>query len=158
VFVSAQSPVIFSTSQTAGTAWTTRTLVPGPVWSNFEDFRRNGTASLETMPINSVGTLRTRSGNFRVVHDGDFQWLVGLASEICRLERGMKLVLQAARVALNHPDREHVKLVVESVSMLAGSPELPVRNGHGPLHPIDEQGDPDDNFDIVTAVINRPRL
>src|SRR6266481_7023433 len=105
-------------------------MVPGPYWSSFEQFRTGGLNALESIRIGSVATLRSKSGAFRILRDEDFQRLWGLASEVHRLQTGLKFVIKAAKVALKHPDQEHVELLIQSASMIAQAPELPQREGH----------------------------
>jgi len=135
-------------------------LVPGPTWSSFEQFRRGGGAALEEIPPHGVGTLRGKTGTFRVVRDEDFQRLLGLATDIHRLQNGLKFVIQAARVVAKHPDQEHVQLLIQSASLVAGSPVLPAREGHEAfeLRPEEIADQSSDDFDLETAEIPRPAL
>ena len=105
-------------------------LVPGPTWSSFEYFGRGGGGALEEIPLHGVGTLRGKAGTFRVLREEDFQRLLGLATDIHRLQQGLNVVVQAAKIVAKHPDQEHVQLLIQSASMVAGSPVLPMREGH----------------------------
>ena len=133
-------------------------LVPGPTWTSFEQFRRGGGGALEEIPRHGVGTLRGKTGTFRVIREEDFQRLIGLATDIHRLQKGLSVVIQAAKVVAKHPDREHVQLLIQSASMVAGSPVLPVRDGHETFQlTAKEEADPSsDVFDLEKAEI--PRL
>ncbi len=133
-------------------------LVPGPTWTSFEQFRRGGGGALEEIPPHGVGTLRGKAGTFRVMREADFQRLVGLAADIHRLQKGLSIVIQAANIVAKHPDREHVQLLIQSASMVAGSPLLPVREGHESfqLTPEEEAEQSTDNFELATSKI--PRL
>ena len=133
-------------------------LVPGPTWTSFEQFRRGGSRVLEEIPSHGVGTLRGKSGTFRLIRDEDFQRLLGLATDIHRLQKGLSFVIQAAKVVARHPDQEHVQLLIQSASMVAGSPVLAVRDGHEAfqLTPEEEAEQSSDDFDLETAEI--PRL
>jgi hypothetical protein len=135
-------------------------LVPGPTWSTFEQFRRGGNSVLEEIPPHGVGTLRGKAGTFRIIRDDDFQRLLGLATDIHRLQNGLNFVIQAAKVVAKHPDMEHVQLLIQSASMVAGSPVLPVREGHEAfrLTPEEEVEQSADDFDLATAEIPRPAL
>jgi hypothetical protein len=135
-------------------------LVPGPAWSSFEQFRRGGGSTLEKIPPHGVGTLHGRTGTFRVLREEDFQRLLGLAAEIHRLQKGLNVVIQAAKIMAKHPDREHVELLIQSASMVAGSPVLPVREGHEAfqLTPEEVAEQSADDFDVKTAEIPRPSL
>lgn len=128
-------------------------LVPGPTWNSFEQFRRGGQSVLDEIPVHGVGTLRGKSGTFRVLRDEDFQRLLGLSSDIHRLQNGLNFVIQAARVVARHPDQEHVQLLIQSASMVAGSPVLPVREGHESFElSAEEQATQSaDEFELETA-------
>jgi len=133
-------------------------LIPGPVWTSFEQFRMAGASGLDELPINGVATLRTKAGTFRILRDADFQGLLGLASDVCRLQKGLKLIMQAAKVVVKHPDEEHVRLLIQSASLIAESPELPQRQGHESLYltPSEVAEEANDDFDLETAKIPRP--
>jgi len=135
-------------------------LVPGPTWNSFEQFRRGGQSVLEEIPVHGVGTLRGKSGTFRVLREEDFQRLLGLSTDIHRLQNGLNFVIQAARVVAKHPDQEHVQLLIQSASMVAGSPVLPVREGHDSFElSAEEQATQSaDEFELETAEIPRPTL
>ncbi len=105
-------------------------FVAGPVWTSYEQFRRTGASNLESIPQQGVATLRTKTGTFRILRDDDFQKMLGLASNIHRIQKGLRIVMQAARVAVQHPDQEHLQLLMHSASMIAESPVLPERAGH----------------------------
>lgn len=78
-------------------------LKPGPEWASFEQFRIAGSAGVEAVGGGQIGTLRTKTGVFRVLRDEDFQVLVGLASEVTRLKGGLATMVQAAKVVRDHP-------------------------------------------------------
>jgi hypothetical protein len=71
---------------------------------------------------------------------------------------GSIFVIQAARVVARHPDEEHLQFLIQSASMVAGSPVLPVRNGHGyfELSAEEQAAQSADDFDLETAEIPRP--
>lgn len=135
-------------------------LVPGPIWNSFEQFRRAGSSALEEIPIHGVGTLRGKTGTVRILREEDFQRLLGLATDIHRLQNGLSFIIQAAKVVAKHPDQEHVQLLIRSASMVAGSPVLPVRDGHESfrLTAEEEAAQSSDDFDLNTADIPRPEL
>ena len=137
------------------------TLVPGPSWNSFEQFRKGNNAALEAIPKHGVATLRSKIGTFRVLREEDFQRLFGLASEIHRLKGGLKLIISAARVYSKFRDDEHEALLMEAVSAFAGSPVLPERDGHGEFEITAEEkaAQANDDFDLLqTANIPRPEL
>jgi hypothetical protein len=134
-------------------------LVPGPTWTSFEQFRTGGTTGLDGIPQHGVATLRCKNSEFKVIRDSDFQRLVGLASEVCRLQSGLKFIIQAAKVFHKHPDDDHFKLIIQSASMIASSPELPQRTGHESFQITSQElkDESSDNFDLDSADIPRPR-
>lgn len=137
-----------------------QTLIAGPVWTSFEQFRKAGTGVLEGIPEHGVATLRSKAGTFRILRDSDFQRLVGLASEICRLQQGVKIVVQAAKVFVKNPDQDHCELLIRSASMIAESPGLPQRSGHESALQLTREEmaeESSDNFDLATADIPRPK-
>ena len=70
------------------------------------------------------------------------------------------MVVQAAKIVAKHPDQEHVQLLIQSASMVAGSPVLPMREGHEAfrLTPEEEAELASDDFDLEAAEIPRPSL
>lgn len=152
---------VYSTNQLSsgfGIAAGTHELVAGPLWQSFEEFRIAGNAGLERIPLHGVATLSCKAGSFRILRDVDFQGLVGLAADVARLQRGLKIVVQAARVAVKHPDEDHIKLLIESASLIAECPELPQREGHEALRLTERElaEESSDDFDAKTADIPRP--
>lgn len=133
-------------------------LVPGPVWNSFEKFRTSGSTALDSMRHGGVATLRTKTAAYRIMRDEDFQRLVGYASEACRLQKGIRLVVQAAKIVVKHPEMESFQLLIDSASLIAQSPGLPLKHGHDSLRlsqsEIEEQRH--DEFDLETADIPRP--
>ena len=109
-------------------------LEQGPTWSRFEDFRTQGGKALAQLKEHSVGTLLTRQGQFRLMHDSDFQELLGLAREVSRLKDGLTLVLLAAQTVQKHPqDESALQTLSQAVLMLGNLPVLPTRQGHEPF-------------------------
>jgi len=96
-------------------------LVPGPTWSSFEQFRKGGNASLEDIPEHGVGTLVGRGVTYRILREADFQNLTGLAADVHRLQQGLNMIIQAAKVVAKHPDQEHVQLLICRLSCFANS-------------------------------------
>lgn len=140
--------------------FTALTLVSGPVWSSFEQFRKGGSAALEEIPEHGVATLVGRGATYRVVRDADFQYLVGLAADIHRLQQGLNVVIQAAQIVAKHPDQEHVQLLLHSAALFAGSPVLPTRDGHDAFNLTSEEveAQASDDFDLNSVSIPRPRF
>lgn len=135
-------------------------LVPGPVWRSFEQFRKGGTTALEEIPEHGVATLLGKGATYRILHEADFQHLVGLAADIRRLQQGLNVVIKAAQIVAKHPDQEHVQLLLHSAALFAGSPVLPTREGHDAfeLTTEDLESQTSDDFDLNSAEIPRPRF
>ncbi len=98
-------------------------LRPGPTWNSFEDFRRHGNGALESIQERDAATLNTKAGTFRILREPDFQYLIGLAAEVSRMQLGMKFVYQAAKITQMHPDKESIELLIQSFSLIRPSPE-----------------------------------
>lgn len=132
-----------------------QTLTVGPTWNSFEQFRKAGPAALAGISEHGVGVLRTKAGTFRILREADFQRLIGMASEVSRLQQGVKIVQNAAKVLIKHPDTEHLELLIRTASMIAESTQLGQGTGHEPLS-ISEQQSGDDDFDFSKEDVPRP--
>jgi hypothetical protein len=139
-------------------------LTQGPHWGSFEKFRVQGQDALKTITPGAVGTLVTKSGSFRVLRDEDFQRLYGLARDVDRIRRGMRVILTAARTVQQHPDSpSSVETLIEAALLLGDSPVLPTRESFEPLLP-EETGtqrgsaaaDDEDEVEIDPAAVRRP--
>jgi hypothetical protein len=139
----------------------TLSLVPGASWNSFEKFRTSGSAGLTSLPRHSVSKLSAGNRRFCVIDEDDFQVLLGLASEVDRSRKGLNVVVEAIQIAVKHPDKEHMQHVLSSLSMVAQTPLLPVRQGHAPFgdKPEDKASDSaegvEEDFDIATFVPER---
>lgn len=121
-------PIFSSTTEVS--RWSPA-FVPGPEWPSFEKFRLSGGTALDAITSGAVGTLQVKSNKFRILRDDDFQRLLGLASEVYRLKRGVTIVVQATKVVAKHPeDQDAIQLLFQSASMLSESNILPEREGH----------------------------
>ncbi|MBD2577680.1 hypothetical protein [Oscillatoria sp. FACHB-1406] len=119
-------------------------LQPGACWNSFEQFRTSGAKALASINEGKVGTLQTKTGQYRILEERDFQRLVGLARDVERLRGGLNCVYQAVRVVQKHPDRESIDLLLANVSLLGKLPELPIRESFEALEPENLETDPDD--------------
>jgi hypothetical protein len=135
-------------------------LVPGPVWVSFEQFRKGGSTSLEEIPEHGVGTLVGKGVTYRILREADFQNLLGVAADVHRLQQGLKIIIQAAKVVAKHPDDEHVQLLLHSAALFAGFPILPTREGHDAFELTQEEveAQASDDFNLENAKIPRPRF
>jgi hypothetical protein len=137
----------------------TDSLVQGPTWNSFEGFREHGLRQLKSIPKRSVATLHCKSGSFRILREDDFQWLVGIASEVARVRNGFNVALSAARVAIQHPDEQHLNLFIDIANTAFQSPLLPYKEGHQGFQLSSEElaAESADDFDPQTANIPRPK-
>ncbi len=132
-------------------------MKPGPYWSSFEKFRTEGAKSLESIKGGTVAVLVTKTGQYRILEEDDFQKILGLARDVARLRSGLKLVLQSARIVQKHPhDSDSIELLVNAVTMLGSLPDLPTRDHFEPLLPESANEDTDDEVELDPSKIERP--
>jgi hypothetical protein len=136
----------------------TISLTPSTSWNSFEQFRTSGANTLATIAPGTVGTLQTKTGQYRILNEADFQQLVGLATDVERLQQGLSVVMRAVRVVENHPeDADTLALLVETVSMLGSiSTVLPTRASFPPLAPEDLSAESDDEVILAPELLDRP--
>jgi len=132
-------------------------LEPEKTWLSFEQFRKEGSKALESVQDGSVGTLISKTGQYRIMTEKDFQKLYGLARDVERLRGGLRLVTFAVRAVQKHPDLETIETLVEAIAQLGELPALPTRNTFEPLEPeeLDEQDELDDIL-LTKEEIQRP--
>lgn len=128
----------------------------GRTWSSFEQLRTEGASSLEPLKNGTVATLHTKTGQYRILEEHDFQKLLGLATDVARLRKGLRMVMQAVRVVQKHRDDDSLNLLVEAVTMVGSLPELPTREGFEALLPEDMDIEPDDEVELDPERIERP--
>jgi hypothetical protein len=126
-----------------------RQLVPGPRWPSFEQLRKSGEASLDEIPEHGVATLVAGRGTYKILREADFQELYGLTAELGRMQRGINIVMQAARAYAKNSDAEHASLLISSIMMIANSPVLPTRECRETVAPdsVEAAIDEADDFD-----------
>jgi hypothetical protein len=132
------------------------TLKPGTHWSSFEQFRTEGAKALSPIQGGVVATLSTKTGQYRIIEEQDFQKLLGVARDVERLRGGLRLVMQAVRVVQKHPDTESLNLLLEAVTVMGGVPDLPIREHFEDLLPETSGIDPDDDVELNPKNIERP--
>lgn len=117
-------------------------LTPGPVWGSWEQFRIAGSRGLsESLPLGSVGRLRTKHGEFACLRWSDFDRIYGLSRDVHRLSQGVMLMHQAAEVVLRSEDLD---LGVKMIRDLTLQYQLPAV-GQTPLPELNV--DPEDEGD-----------
>jgi hypothetical protein len=131
-------------------------LKPDIHWSSFEKFRTEGAKALEPIREGRVATLSTKTGQYRILEEQDFQKLLGLARDVERLRGGLRLVIQAVRVAQKHPDAESLSMLADAVTIMGSLPELPVRNSFADLIPESPDTERDDDVDLDPDSLVRP--
>lgn len=154
--LSPNSRSIYHASSSTNLGWSFA-LSPGPYWHSFEQLRTSGNGALDSIQSGCVGTLSARGGLFRILRDGDFQRMVGLAAEVHRIKAGVTFIVNAARVVQMHRDEESIRLLVQSVSLLGESPVLPEHAGHDRFEITPEEAANNaEDFDVTS--IPRPVL
>lgn len=132
-------------------------LQNGPNWPSFEKFRTEGVKALESVKCGTVATLNTKTGQYRILEEKDFQHLLGLARDVDRLRGGIRVISRSVRVVQKHRDVESIDLLIEAIAMLGSLPELPTRNSFEPLMPEgDIDVDEDDEVNLDPTTIKRP--
>jgi hypothetical protein len=136
-------------------------LVQGPFWPSFEQFRLQGNAGLQELAPGSVGTLLTKQGQFRIMAEEDFQRLQGLAADVRRLSGGLRVVFAAARALQRNRDEASLETLSEAVMMLGDLPALPTRDRFEPLKPegldLEEESGDLDLDNVARPVLNEAK-
>ncbi len=104
-------------------------------WKSFEKFSTEGEKALSTIKNGAIVTLTTKTGQYRIIEERDFQQLYGLARDVDRLRGGLR---------------------AEAVAMLGELPELPIRDSFEPLMPENIDFDEDDDVMLDPDGIERP--
>jgi hypothetical protein len=128
----------------------------GQTWKSFEQFRLEGAKTLSSVKDRVIATLHTKSGQYRIIEEHDFQTLYGLARDVDRLRGGLRVVVLAVRAAQKHPDEENLNLLAEAVAMLGNLPELPVRDTFDALEPETSDQNEEDEVILDRDRIPRP--
>jgi hypothetical protein len=127
-------------------------------WNSFEQFRTAGASALGNITDGTVGVLQTKTGQYRILSETDFQQLVGVATEVERLQQGLNVMIRAVRVVENHPqDADTLALLVETVAMLGNiSNTLPTRSSFPPLTPENIATESEDEVILSPEALTRP--
>lgn len=131
-------------------------LNSGPTWNSFDQFRKGGVQTLAPLSSGVVGTLRTGNAQYKILLDSDFQVLLGLATEVDRLKKGMRVVLSAAKVVERHHDDLSIESLMAAVSMIIDGPELPTRNGWDSSELADPEIEMDSDDEVELENLERP--
>ncbi len=128
----------------------------GQTWPSFEKFRSEGAKALSAIKDGAVATLTTKTGQYRIMEEHDFQQIYGLARDVDRLRGGLRRVTAAVRAAQKHPDRENLEVLAEAVARLGELLELPTRDSFEPLMPENSEFAEDDDVMLKPEEIERP--
>jgi len=132
------------------------TLKVGIQWSSFEKFRAEGARCLEPIKNGTIGILQTKTGQYRIIEERDFQQMLGLARDVDRVRKGLRILIQTIRVVKKHRDTDSINLLIEAASTLGTLPELPTRDTFDALLPESTDVDTEDEVDIDPDIIVRP--
>ena len=125
-------------------------LTPGPDWPSFEQFRAGGASGLDAVADGRVGTLRTKTGMFRILDEKDFQTLLGQASEVDRLRNNLATIVRAARVVRENPSSASaVDLLMHVAAEFAAERTLPEREGWQSAEASEELREPENDEVIL---------
>jgi hypothetical protein len=126
-------------------------------WASWDKLKVGGHTALEAIKDGGVGKLRTKTGQYVILEERDFQKLYGLAQEIHRLRNGLRVVTTAVRAVQRHGDKETIETLIEAVGMLGTMPTLPSRDGHLPIKPEGLELDPEEGeYELDPQAINSP--
>jgi hypothetical protein len=94
-------------------------------WKSFEGFRKAGAKALEPVKDGAMATLKTGTGDYRIMSEEDFQNLYSLACDVARLQGGLNVVLTAARAVQKHNDPETIKVLIQTIKMMGNLSAFP---------------------------------
>jgi hypothetical protein len=120
----------------------------GSTWRSFEKFRQEGAKALESIKDGILGILHTKTGQYRILEERDFQKLYGLARDVDRLQGGLSIVVSAARALKKNPDNpDTMSVLLQSITFLGSLPELPTREKFESL--LIETSDLDEDDEVI---------
>jgi hypothetical protein len=101
-------------------------LKQAATWASFDKFKLEGASALERVQEGSVGALMTKTGQYRIMTESDYQTLIGLASEVQRMKAGVNAIVATATVVRHHPTDPHaLEALMEVVVAFGDLPRLP---------------------------------
>lgn len=128
----------------------------GQTWRSFEKFRTEGAKALESIKDGIVGILHTKTGQYRILEERDFQKLYGLARDVDRLQGGLRIVVSAARALKKDPDNpDTMDVLLQSITFLGSLPELPTREKFESLLVETTELDEDDEVILDSKELER---
>jgi len=137
---------------------TSSSLIEGPVWKSFEQFCKGDEAALNSIPDHGVGMIVNEISQFRIMREDDFQRLIGLATEVQRIQKAFNIALQNAKAAAQHPDKDHMDRFIKSATSLGDNLVFSTRDGLGQYQLTQDEICTQDVEEFDLAEIPRPRL
>jgi hypothetical protein len=127
-------------------------------WKSFEDFRKAGAKALEPVKEGAIATLKTGTGDYRIMSEEDFQNLYGLACDVARLQGGLSVVLTAARAVQKNNDPDTVEVLIQTVKMMGNLSALPTRENFDSPQPEASYSELEDDDEITDdpSLLERP--
>jgi len=125
-------------------------------WPSFEKFRVEGAKALEEVRDGKVATLQTKTGQYRILEERDFQKMLGLARDVDRLRGRLRVVLAAVKAVQKHRDDSTIGTLLEAAALLGDLPALPTRQGFDPMQPEEIEIDAEDEVILDPSQLNRP--
>lgn len=122
----------------------------GPTWERFEDIRVGAAAKLSSIRNGTMGILKLKKAQYRIISEDDFQKLYGIATEADHLRRDVQLIIQAATI-VSESDSEASRKMLQMVAFeISEKVKLSCIDGSQPLKLTDfELGEHDDDDSLV---------
>jgi hypothetical protein len=123
-------------------------------WASFDKFKLEGAKALEQINAGHIATLITKTGQYKILSETDFQNLLGLASEVRRIKDGLNAIIATASIAQKHRDPESLEALMQVVIAIGDLPRLPSNNQPTLAQmPITETPDEDDTAILEPAAL-----
>jgi hypothetical protein len=113
-------------------------------WQSFDKFKLEGAGALEQVGAGSIASLNTKTGQYRIISETDFQHLLGLASEVQRIKGGLNAIIASATVAQKHRDADSLEALMQVVIAVGDLPRLPSSSVVSQVELPNLDPDPDD--------------
>jgi len=140
------------------------TLQKGPTWRSFDRFKNQGAKELEqNVPLGHVAQLSVKGTDFVVMRAETWNQCYGLARDVSRFQRGIRLIQDAVKLLLRikPDDTEGTSIAVDLLRQLTY--EMP----HLPTEPAPqryvvfteadrESVDDDLDFDVSSLTASHP--
>ncbi|WP_412027247.1 hypothetical protein [Deinococcus yunweiensis] len=121
------------------------TLHLGPVWERFEDIRVGAAEKLSKIRNGTIGILKLKQRQYRILCEDDFQRLLGSAADAEMLRREVQLIIQAAEVVNENNSDASRKMLQMIALQISEKVYLPSIDGSQSFdlekHDIDREDD-----------------